>query len=101
MFLPHVTNNGHHMTNDEIKIEALSPISTPRQKKKKKKKKKRKERKKIFSERKKEKKISERQQQQEQKTTTTFRYKITHTRELISARTTSHKYNNKDLSCLR
>ena len=45
MFLPHVTNNGHHMTNDEIKIEAPSPISTSRQKKKKKKKK-RKERKK-------------------------------------------------------
>ena len=42
MFLPHVTNNGHHMTNDEIKIEAPSPISTPRQKKKKKKKKERK-----------------------------------------------------------
>ena len=53
MFLPHVTNNGHHMTNDEIKIEAPSPISTPRQKKKKKK---RKERKKIFSEKKKKKK---------------------------------------------
>ena len=44
MFLPHVINNGHHTTNDEIKIEAPSPISTPC--KKKKKKKKRKERKK-------------------------------------------------------
>ena len=86
------------MTNDEIKIEAPSPISTPRQKKKKKKKKK--ERKSFLKERKK-KKISKKQQQQEQKTTTTFRYKITHTRELISARTTSHKYNNKDLSCLQ
>ena len=70
------------------------------QKKKKKKKKGKKERK-SFQKEKKKKKISERQQQQEQKTTTTFRYKITHTRELISARTTSHKYNNKDLSCLR
>ena len=55
MFLPHVTNNGHHMTNDEIKIEAPSPISTPRQKKRKKKGKK--ERKSFQKEKKKKKSL--------------------------------------------